>query len=589
MTVNDAQVNDAPGQRVELHRWARGVDSGRSDFTPSEKRAVWLALLPCFVITVVLGLASNGVHQDDDLAHFLMARWSWWFPEYLLHFWGRPGLTLPLAAVTVFDDPAWSWHAGRLLSACVTAIAALAAARLAMRLRVRPAWAVVLACYLQPLNALLAGTTLCENFAACYLVLAVALLAGGRCVGASVLFSMTLVTRHEMLLLLPLWWLALFARRASPARTATAIVMASWAPVAYNVLFRIFFGLWPVQVFFQPSGSTEYAAAGLLGYVPHALQAEPPVIAGLAVLGGIVFLGRGKILIPALTACYFATHAAAVAFGFFASGGFGRFMVTVAPLVAILAVAGVREMTEHQPRVRARGVGWFVLAVVWGVGLLAFEGGLAAGRLPVLDERLIWWVRGIAAIAAVLALASWHVVRRDHPGRLLPRVTAVLLATTCLVQWVFIVRPMRVRSEQRQMAAVVSWMIENDLDRAPFFAPNPWVAYYLGFVENPRAHKGPALLTSMPAGTVVVWDSIYSASDFHRLPLADLLSSGEYAELKRFRGSGRKAIEVVILRKTAPASSSLEPDVSYPRDLMSQRNPVNGMYYVSTGIRVKRP
>ncbi|MFH1418344.1 MAG: hypothetical protein ABII12_08685 [Planctomycetota bacterium] len=582
-------MSDAHPHGIEPNLSASSADMGLVGHTPSEKRAVYLTLLPCFALTVLLGLASNGVHQDDDLAHFLMARWACWFPEYLLHFWGRPGLTLPLAAVTVFDDPAWSWHAARLLSACVTAIAALAAARLAMRLHVRPAWAVVLACYLQPLNSLLAATTLTENFAACYLVLAVALLAAGRRVGASAVFSMTLVTRHEMILLLPLWWLALLAQRTSPARAATALAISTWALVTHNVLFRIFLGSWPVQAFFQPRGSTEYAATGLLGYVPHALEAVPPVIAGLAILGGIVFVGRGRPLIPALVACYFAGHTAAVAFGFFASGGFGRFMVTVAPLVAILAVAGVREMTEPQPRPRARGLGWLVLAASWAVGLLAFEVERGAGRLAVEDERLIWLIRSVSAIAAVLAVASWYLVRRVRPSRVMPRVAAVLLAMTCVIQWVFLVRPLRVRSEQRQVAVVVDWLIENSMDRQPIFAPNPWVAYYLGFVEFPRAHKGPALLESMPAGTIVVWDPIYSPNDFHRLPLSVLTSSREYEELEHFQGSGRRPIEVVLFRKNSPALTPPAPDTSYPIDLMSQGNPAYGMYYVSTGIRPARP
>ena len=62
----------------------------------------WLALTlgAFFLLTAALGLASRGVYQDDDLAHFLFARWAGWFPSYLLHVWGRPGLTIPLFAVS---------------------------------------------------------------------------------------------------------------------------------------------------------------------------------------------------------------------------------------------------------------------------------------------------------------------------------------------------------------------------------------------------------------------------------------------------------------------------------------------------------
>ena len=64
--------------------------------------ATWHASLyvvaPCFVLTVTLGLLSDGAYHDDDLTHFLMARWVRWYPGYLLHIWGRPGLTVPSSA-----------------------------------------------------------------------------------------------------------------------------------------------------------------------------------------------------------------------------------------------------------------------------------------------------------------------------------------------------------------------------------------------------------------------------------------------------------------------------------------------------------
>ena len=82
---------------------------------------IWRALLPCFIGTILLGLLSNGVHHDDDLTHFLMARWTRWFPVYLLNVWGRPGATIPLAAVAWIGDTDTAWHACRLLSAVVSA------------------------------------------------------------------------------------------------------------------------------------------------------------------------------------------------------------------------------------------------------------------------------------------------------------------------------------------------------------------------------------------------------------------------------------------------------------------------------------
>ena len=60
----------------------------------AEDRTTLCVVACCFLLTAVLGIFSNGVHHDDDLTHFLMARWSAWFPSYLLHVWGRPALTI---------------------------------------------------------------------------------------------------------------------------------------------------------------------------------------------------------------------------------------------------------------------------------------------------------------------------------------------------------------------------------------------------------------------------------------------------------------------------------------------------------------
>src|SRR5262245_8867837 len=94
-------------------------------------RAAQLLLAGCFLATAALGLASDGVYHDDDLTHFLMARWARWFPGYLLHIWGRPGFTIPVAAVAWVNNTTTAWQLARLLSACVTAGSTLIAVHVA--------------------------------------------------------------------------------------------------------------------------------------------------------------------------------------------------------------------------------------------------------------------------------------------------------------------------------------------------------------------------------------------------------------------------------------------------------------------------
>lgn len=540
-----------------------------------------LALAPCFAFTVVLGLLSDGVFHDDDLTHFLMARWAHWFPGYLLHIWGRPGLTIPLAAVAWIGDASTSWHAARFLSAMVTALTAWLAARLAIKLGIRPAWAVVLLCYAQPLNTLLACTTLTENFAALYLITSVFLLYSRRLVAASLVFSLVLITRHEAAVLLPIWWLAVLGHGTSWSARISAGLASLAAPAVHNLAFRLVYHTWPIDIFAQPHGSTEYPAIGLLGYVPHALTAIPPLLAGLALIGGLMLIRRGLLLIPALAAAYFLTHVAIKALGVFASGGYGRFMVVIAPLVALLAAAGLHDLRACLRNRRPTGAHWLVLAAVWPIGLLALEIERRGQRLLLREEWAAYMAYGAYATVGILVIGHglcWLRARNRNIGAGF-KAAAFLLILAAAIQWGVLVHPLKLTTGPKQVGETVTWLREARLDREPFFATNPWFAYFLDLVEDPRAHKSARLLAAMPVGTVVVWDSVYSQNDYHHLPLDSLRADPAYQLLRNF-ATRPKGLEVYIFRKVSETPIPAESGPVYPAPLESAEQPLLGIYYL---------
>ncbi len=562
-----------------MHRSA-----GPFQYRDRDLHAIWWAVAIPFSLTIVLGLLSEGVRHDDELVHFLMARWARWFPAYLLHPWGRPGLTVPLAVVAWIGDVDVAWHAARFMSACVTAATAVLAARLAAALDVPRPWLVGVACAVQPLNTVLACTTLTENFAAFYLMAAVVQLHRRRVVWASAFFSLALVTRHEAVVFLPMWWLAMATAQGSGMRRAVGSLVALWAPAVHNVLLRLCVGAWAGGAFLQPHGSTEYPPLGLLGYLPQALHAIPPVVMGLAVIGGVVWVRRGRWLIPAFAVCFLLAHVAIKAVGVYASGGYGRFMVTVAPFVSILAVSGLHAMAGRPHGESSRRSGWLVLGGVWVIGWVAFEIERRTGRLTVPDGRLVWLASGLTVAVVALTVASWAAGEGGR-GAVVRRIVACALALTCLVQWAWVVRPLRPGAHQEQVRRVVDWLVERELDQGPVFAANPWVIHCLGLVEDPRAHKDARLLASMPVGTVLVWDSVYSESDYHGLALATIREDEGYEPIGSFAGTQGGGVEMHVFRKIkqTPVPRNLRP--AYPRNLMSEKAPVSGVFYIRTGGR----
>lgn len=537
-------------------------------------RALPAAVGGCFILTAALGLASQGVYQDDDLTHFLFARWAKWFPSYLLHVWGRPGLTVPLSTVSGIGNVDSAWHNARLLSAVVTAMSALVAARLAGRLGVRRPWVVVLLCYAQPLATVLAITTLTENFAGLYLIGAIALYKSKRLVSGSVVFSLLLVTRHEAAALWPIWIIALVASEGSRAGKTGAAILSLLAPIVHNVLFFLVFGAWPFSIFGHATGSTEYPAAGALAFVPDALHAMTPAILAMGIIGGVALWRRGQWLIPSMAGAFLMTHITIRGVGVFASGGYGRFMVTIAPLVAILAAAAWEEIEAMGRERRGARWPWMVFAGVWIVGLVALEQQLQSGRFA-LEERVVWSMR--VSVAALVVLALWLApARRTIWAR---RAGLGVFGLTALAQWIVMVTPLSERADQRFTREVATWIDRRGMSGGPFFATNPWFALHLDLIENPRAHKGPTLLASMPVGTVVIWDSKYSDSDFHGIGLDSLRENPHYELLSVFRSESERRLDVWVFKKAMETPPPDRPDAPYPPN-PSALGTVRGVYYI---------
>lgn len=538
---------------------------------------MWTAAGICFAASVVLGLLSDGCYHDDDLTHSLMARWAWWYPSYLLHIWGRPGLTVPLAAVSWIGDRFFAWHAARVLSAVATTAGAVLAAKLAMRWGIQRGWLVVIACFAQPLNMLLSFTTLSENWTALYLIGAVFLLDQRRVALASAVFSVALVSRHEAVVFIPIWWFGLILAKSTPRRFLFAAALSLWAPVAHNLLFYATFEEWPVRMYFQPKGSTEFLPTGPLAYVPNVIHAISPVVIAWAILGVYAFTLRRRCLVIVFPMVFVLLHAVIKAVGVYASGGYGRFLVAVFPFVGMLAAAGVERILAG----RGNGRSWFTLGAVVLVAWVSAEVESRAGRLSFERHNWLLYLRvGSAAIVTPCLLMAMLMRRNRRPQRFTDGVI-VFPFLLVLIQLAIVVRPLAMNDDQARCREVAIWLSQDDRKQRPVFATHPWIVYQLGMVEHPRAHKGRRLLASMPIGTYVVWDSKYTESDFHGIKISEL-GHGAYRTTKLFTNTRTpRAVVIGIAEKVTETPLDMHTtEVSYPPALTSSKKPILGIHYV---------
>jgi hypothetical protein len=299
-----------------------------------------------------------------------------------------------------------------------------------------------------------------------------------------------------------------------------------------------------------------------------------PVIVALAIAGVRDFWRRDRWLIAAMPIAFLVVHVVIKWRGVFASGGYGRFMVAATPFVAILATQGLQRILRRRRTV----VVWAAMIVVIGMGWISLEAERFLGVLDLANRRQMLTGRAVLAGALVLSLIAMFTVGIRRLA-VVQNFVAICLLVGIVAQWVVIVRPLRFGEDQRAAIAVADWINQTASTDVPIFATNPWLVYQLGLVEHPRAHKGPRLLASMPEGTLVVWDSRYSESDFHRLSRGLIMGKLRCTPMRSFERGNSQAAGFEVFLKTASTPDWVPEELIYPADIGTQSRPITGIFY----------
>jgi hypothetical protein len=413
---------------------------------------------------LALGWASDGIFHGDDISHYDMAYGSWDDPHLLLHFWARPGYNIP----TMFVARWFQMPGCRVFSSLLTTLVAYMSFRIARRIwpdRWETALAPLLV-WLQPETMTLAITTLTETPAAVYMSMGAWLWLRGNPVWACGFWSPMFLTRVETMGLAPLlaglcihdairrqgrWSKALKA----PWLWAAAGV-ALWAPVAYIV------AAWAVNLpadlhLFNIFGRnyTNIYGQGSWG---HYLVVWPIGVGiGVFVLvcaGTMRVRGRGWGIALLLWGL-FLLQTVIYRYGWFASGGYGRFMVTVAALAGAMAAGGVGFLLRQSPR--AVSVGAWVLAL-----------GMAAGAVlafPVVPAWVAYALIALLCIGAVGLTILKGPVGRKRAGKIALGGVCVVIALHAAIR----IRPLPLEPDAYHEAAreVFLDLREQGLDENP--------------------------------------------------------------------------------------------------------------------------
>lgn len=502
-----------------------------------------------FVITMICGWLSEGMHHFDDLAHFLMAKWAWQDPRYLVYDWGRPGFT-----ILYFLPAQIGWHAARTTSALLSAVTAWLAFRLAQRCNIRYAALAPLLLYAQPLFFELALTTLTETALAFFLALSLELAARRRWSASAAILSIAFVTRHEAISFLPIWIIFAIQERVPiwrlwPLPWAVAVVNG----VAYVANLQVAAARW-----FDPTPHAWYGRGGWLTMTARSLQAWGPAIATLAIAGlPILWRHRSGRMLTVCIAAFFALLTAVRALGLFESGGYARFLIPLSPLIAVSAAAASDQLW-NQPSTRRRS-GLLIagaMLVLWLAAEIQARRPETPAGIPQLQSALLA-LRVTTAMTILIGIGCAIGPTTHAPARVFC-CFLFLVALLTDAAMLHILRPGRAEQLVRHEFA---WLSDSQLADRPIVSAHVFAEYLSNAVAPPPNRPGlRGRLELARPGDILVWDSQFAPSPGQNLDWSSVVSDPQLRLLHKSSPLPGKADPYIVLFEVvAPASDGATP------------------------------
>lgn len=447
------------------------------------RRADRLLLIGVFALGLswlaIMLLRSPGALLDDEITHALISLNAWRYPEALLDVWGRPGNTTAYMLPMLLGG----LEGRRIAAIIMSGLTAACAVAMAPHLGVRARWLITLCFFFQPWIAGLGFQSVTEIPFSLALAAGVLAWMRGRWGLAGLCFGLLALIRHEGVALLGLWLLYALARHEW--RSAALVLL----PLAlYNLAFLILFGRLASGNLLEAVPTTEYGAGSWFHFLPLLVAGAGPGLIILFVLG-LAPASRQRddtgrvprdwaLLYFAPYLAYFAVHTVIFRFGLFASGGYGIFLLPLAPAVAVLAARGGEWAWQRLNRASERR-------------------GQIATRIALLP----------AALALGLIISSGMIV---PPTPLDPLHSAQRAAADWVIRW-----------------------LADDPNRADTPVAATHVAFWLEFRPEWPTSSEPWWFdpADLPAGSLLVYDSKYSPG---RNITPGALEQAGWRELARF-------------------------------------------------------
>ena len=329
----------------------------RIEQTVDSRFAILAVILMAILGALSIFLFPGSPEQDVDY-HFLMARTAWVDHSYFVDVWGRPLFTTLFAPVALLG-----FIPARLFALAISVAAAWQTYRLACDLRISRPWLVILFLLGQQTFFELYTNLFTEPLFALILVVALRCHLSGRIKSGMLVASLLPLARPEGVFLCLFWGLWILIRpdridanahsvpgvRGDPGdpgvksyRLGSIVILTSgvvvWLFAALLLTGDPLFILhnWPATWH-----TDMYGHGTFFSYAQRAQEFAGVILIVPFILGLLRgFRSRAFSLITSVFLVLFLLHSIFVKYGLFGEAGFPRYMVSVAPAIAVLTLEG---------------------------------------------------------------------------------------------------------------------------------------------------------------------------------------------------------------------------------------------------------
>ncbi len=459
-------------------------------FFGNEKMLVMLLLVGLAIFFLIILSKTEGyIGGADTLTHYEFSRYSWLYPEFLLHHWAKPVFTLLTSPFAQFGHDGMAVF--NLIMGLISCLLVWLTAR---KLDYKNSYISPILLMFMPIYTLLVLSGLTEVLFGLNIILTTYLLVDKKFMWAAIAISFSPLVRTEGIIMIPvfgLYFLIMKQWKQVPWLLTGSLIYSIIGYFYYNDFFWLI-----TQMPYAGDTNPFYGTGGILYYFiasPKIFGSVSSFLFALGVLQVIGTLGwkifKGEIkepqkdtdeflLIVLPSIIFFLAHMIMWWSGIGQSLGMHRYMISIMPLGAIMSLKAVNGLIWLVSRINAKKI-----------------------------------VRIITILLILLLVVS-------QPFKILPEF------------------PHKFGIMDKVMYDGANFILENKLNRNKIYFYDPAFPYFIGF--NPYNNEEAQYFVNdrdrpqfnINEGSILIWDGHFSP--IHGLNLDSLRVSPYFRELAAF-------------------------------------------------------